>query len=76
MEKKLQKINATYYNLLIAQDLWQAHYQILLTTFLNEFIELNVNMGAIIKNVKFVELQMKYATVLLSILTLKDDLIE
>ena len=29
MEKNLQK-DLTYYNLLIAQDLWQAHYQILL----------------------------------------------
>ena len=27
MEKKLQKISLTYYNLLIAQDLWQARYQ-------------------------------------------------
>ena len=29
MEKKLQNIYFTYYNLLIAQDLWQTHYQIL-----------------------------------------------
>ena len=29
MEKKLQNIYLTYYNLLIAQDLWQTHYQIL-----------------------------------------------
>ena len=29
MEKKLQKIYPTYYSLLIAQGLWQAHYQIL-----------------------------------------------
>ena len=28
MEKKLQKIYLTFYNLLIAQDLWQAHYQV------------------------------------------------
>ena len=26
MEKKLQKIYLTYYDLLILQDLWQAHY--------------------------------------------------
>ena len=43
MMKKLQNIYLTYYNLLIAQDLWQAHYQILSIIFLNEFIELNVN---------------------------------
>ena len=29
MEKKLQKIYLTDYNLLIPPDLWQAHYQIL-----------------------------------------------
>ena len=28
IEKKLQKIYLTYDNLLIAQGLWQAHYQI------------------------------------------------
>ena len=27
MEKKLQKIYLTYYNLLITHNLWQAHYQ-------------------------------------------------
>ena len=41
MEKKLQKIYFTYYNLLKAQDLWEAHYQILSIIFLEEFIELN-----------------------------------
>ena len=54
MEKKLQKIYATYHNLLIGQDLWQAHYQILSITFLKEFIELNVNSNTMIKNVKHV----------------------
>ena len=43
MEKKLQKIYPTYYNLLIAENLWQAHDQILVIIFVNEFIELNVN---------------------------------
>ena len=41
MEKKLRKIDLTYYNSLIAQDLWQALYQILSIIFLKEFIELN-----------------------------------
>ena len=27
MENKLEKIELTNYNLLIAQDLWQAHYR-------------------------------------------------
>ena len=43
MENKKQKIYLTYYNLLIVQDLWQAHYQILLIIFLKEFIEINLN---------------------------------
>ena len=49
MEKKLQKIYLTYYNLLIAQDLWQVNYQILSITFLKELIELNVNSDTMIK---------------------------
>ena len=36
--KKIQKLYLTNYNLLIAQDLWQAHYQIFLIIFLKEFI--------------------------------------
>ena len=55
MEKELQKIYLTYYILLIAQDLWQAHYQILSIIFLKGFIELNVNSDTMIKNVKHVE---------------------
>ena len=35
MAKKLQKMYLTYYNLLIAQDLWQAHYQIFVKEFIN-----------------------------------------
>ena len=56
MEKKLRKIDLTYYNSLIAQDFWQALYQILSIIFLKEFIELNENSDTIIKNVKHVEL--------------------
>ena len=54
IEKKLQKIYLTYYNLLIAQDLWQAYNQILPIIFLKEFIELNVNPDTMIKNEKLV----------------------
>ena len=66
MEKKLQKIYLTYYNLLIAQGLWQAHYQIVSIIFQKEFIKLNVNMDAMIKNVKLVELNVSIATVFLN----------
>ena len=40
-----------YCNLLIEQDLWQVHYQILLMTFLKKFT-LNVNLDTMIKNDK------------------------
>ena len=66
MEKKLQKIYLTYHNLLIVQDLWQAHYEILSIIFLKEFIELNVNTDIIIKNVKHLELNISIATVFLN----------
>ena len=41
MENKSQKIYLTYSSLLRAQDLWQAHYQVLSIIFLKEWIELN-----------------------------------
>ena len=59
------------YNLLIAQDLWQAHYQILLITLLKEIIELNVNMDMIIKNVNNAELNTKIASAFLNTQILK-----
>ena len=47
------------------------YYQILLTTFLKEFIELNVNSDTMTKYVKLAELHTKYATVFLNAQTLK-----
>ena len=52
LEKKLQKIYLTHYNLLTAQDLWQAHYQISSIIFLKELKGLNVNTDTMIKTVK------------------------
>ena len=49
MENKSQKLCLTDYNLLIAQDLWQGHYQILSIIFLKKFIKLNTNKDAMIK---------------------------
>ena len=71
MEKKLQKMHLIYDNLLIAQYLWQAHYQIWSIMFLKEFIKLNVNTDTMIKNVELVELNTKYETVFLNTQTLK-----
>ena len=42
MEKKSQKLYHTDYNLLIAQDLWQAHHQSLLIILPQKIIKLNV----------------------------------
>ena len=52
-----------YYNLLIAQDLLEAHYRIFSIMFLKEFIELNVNLDMMTENVKLMELNMSIATV-------------
>ena len=71
MDNKLQKTYLTYYNLLIAQDLWQAHYQILSIIFLKEFIELNVNTDMMIKYVKLVEFNISIVTEFLKTQTLK-----
>ena len=71
MFKKLQKVYLAGYNLLIAQDLWQAPYQILSIIFLKEFIKLNVNVDMTIKNVKLAELNINTVTVFLNIKTLK-----
>ena len=71
MEKKLQKIYLTYYNVLIAQDLRQAHYEILSIILLKYLIKLNVNTDMVIKNVKPAELNINLATVVLNIQILK-----
>ena len=71
METNLQTPHPTDYNLLIAQDLWQAHYQILLIIFLKEFIKLIVNTDKMIKNVKLAELNENIASPFLNTQTLK-----
>ena len=53
------------------EDLWEDRYEILLTTFLKEFIKLNVNMDSMIKNVKLVELNTNIVTFFLNTQTLK-----
>ena len=70
-KKNLQKIYLTYFDLLTAQDLWPAYYQILSITFLKEFIKLNVNVDMIIKNAEHVELHIKIATAFLNTQILK-----
>ena len=58
-KKKTQKRYLTDYNLLIAQDLWQAHYKIFLKILLKEFTKLVVNMD-MMKNEKCETYGIKY----------------
>ena len=73
--EQLQKIYLPYYNLLIAQDLWQAHYQILPIIFLKEFIELNVNMDMIIEKRETCGIKYKYCDCFYEYTNFKDDLL-
>ena len=76
MEKKLPKIYLIYHNLLIAQDLWQAHYRILSLIFLKEFIELNVNTDMMIKKCETCGIKRKYCNCFREYGNFKDDFIE
>ena len=70
MEKKLKKISRLQfpdYNLLITQDLWQVHYQILLIILLKEFIKVKVNTDMMINNMKLAELSAKIVSAVLNI---------
>ena len=71
METKLQNIYPTDYNFLIAQDLWRAHYQFLSIIFRKEFIELNVNMDMMIKNVELAELNLNIVNIFMNTQNLK-----
>ena len=55
MEKELQKLYLASSNLLVVQDLWQGHYQILSIIFMKAFIKLNINED-VIKIMKRLEL--------------------
>ena len=70
-DKKSQKLYLTDYNLLIVQDLWQVHYQILLIILLKEFIKLNVNTDTLIKNVKLAKSNTKITKTVLNTKALK-----
>ena len=78
MGKEKKKLNQnscpTYDNLLIARDLWQVHYQILLLISLKEFVGLNVNTVMIMKKS---ECRIKYKDCEcdLEYVNVKDDLI-
>ena len=66
------------YNLLIAQDWWQAHYQILSIILLKEFIKLNVTtiINVNDKQCKTCVIKYKYCNCFLGYTDFLDDLIE
>ena len=70
-ERKSQKLYLKDYNLLTVQNLWQAHYKILVINPLKEFIELKVNTDTMIKNVKLAEVNTKIANAVLKTQILK-----
>ena len=74
MEKKLQKIYPTYYDLLIAQDLWQVHHQLLSIIF-SEGIH-RIKFGHDDRKCETCGIEYKYCDCFLEYTNLKDDLIE
>ena len=67
MKKKLQKPYPTDYKVFIAEDIWQARYQVLL----KEISKLNLNRNRMIKYVKFALLNTNITTAFLNKQTLK-----
>ena len=67
---EITKEYRTDYNSLIAQDLWQAHYQIVSIMLLKEIIKLNVNTNTLIKNMKLPELSINIVIAFLNTQTL------
>ena len=74
MEKKLQRIYLTYYNLLIAQDLWQSHN---LFHKLSEGIHrIKCKSGHNEKKCEICGIKYNYCSCSLDYTNFKDDLIE
>ena len=67
---EITKEYRTDYNSLIAQDLWQAHYQIVSIMLLKEIIKLNLNTNTLIKNMKLPELSINIVIAFLNTQTL------
>ena len=63
-------------DLLVVQDLWQTHYQILSIIFVKKFIELNVNLNTMKKNFETCGIKQKYCNCFLEYTNFKDNLIE
>ena len=75
MGKRLQKIYLIYYNLLMAQDLWQAHYQILSIIF-SGIYRIKCKYDHDDKNCMTCGNKWKYCDCFLKYENFKDDLME
>ena len=75
MEKKLQKTYLTFYSLLIAQNLWQTHDQILLIIYLKNSID-KCKLGHDNKNCETCGVKYKYCDCFLKYTNFQDNLIE
>ena len=73
-ENKLQQLYPKDCNLLIAQDLWQAHCQILLKILLKEFIKVNVITDTMMENYETCGIKYKDYDCFLEYTNIKDDL--
>ena len=71
MEKKLRKICLTYYNLIIASDLWHALYQIFVNNLSKRLHRIQCKLGHDDKKCKILKLNISIATVLFNTQILK-----
>ena len=76
MEEKLQKIYVTYYNLLIVEDLWQAHYQIFVNNLSDRVHRVKCKFGGDDKKCETFGNKYKYCNCFLEYINFKVDLIE
>ena len=76
MVKKLQKPYLADFNLMIVQDLWQAHYQILLIVLLKEFRKPKCKYGFDDKKCEIFRFKDKNCECCVEYTSVKDDLKE
>ena len=76
MEKKLQKSISYILQFIDSSVFMASSLSNLAIIFLKEFIELNVNLDAMVKNVKHVELNISFFNYFLKYKNFKDNLIE
>ena len=76
MEKKLQEIYGSYYNLLIVQDLWPAHYQISNNNLSEGIHRIKCKYGRDDKKCRTCGIKNKHCDCFLDYTNFKEDLIK